>query len=122
VPAIVNMQASLPSRTPTAVQLCNASRFVLPPIKMPDFQIGTLVWCAYADEKWFPGSTLATRAKGFYDISFDTGFTESNVPRLRLEKFTPVREGDRVSGCYQDDLEECYLGTVGRVHPSDDHL
>jgi hypothetical protein len=116
------MQASLPSRTPTAVQFRNTSRFVLPPIKMPDFQIGTLVWYAFADGKLFPVSTLATSANGFYDISFDTGFTESNVPRLRLEKFTPAREGDRVSDCYQDDLEECYLGTVGRVHPSDDHL
>jgi ectoine hydroxylase-related dioxygenase (phytanoyl-CoA dioxygenase family) len=94
-------------------------RFSLPLENKIDFEVGTLAWVGYASQEWYPGSI--TRVHGNvhqFDVAYDDGSVEVGVTRRRLRKFTAVVEGDRVEGCYQPELQECYSGTVGRVHPS----
>lgn len=88
----------------------------------PDIRPGSLVWVFYSsDETWYPGTVLSAD----YDteqfvVSFNDGSLESSVPLHLIQKRPPVVQGDRVVGCYQPLLQDCYPGTILRVMPSGD--
>ena len=83
-----------------------------------DLQVGTLVWVRDDEDEWFPGSITDVRKSGRFRVAFDDGLVNSNLPRRLIRKHYPLTEGDRVVGCFDQDLMDCWDGTVGRISPS----
>lgn len=86
------------------------------------FQAGSLVWTYFENDfiqGWYPATVLAVEPRGKYLVSYDGGADEL-VEKERIHKRLPLLEGDRVMGCSQPGLEECFPGTIRRVMPNQD--
>lgn len=98
-------------------------RFTLHTQSQSDIRAGSLVWVYYLDKQqqklWYPCTIMRMDDDGTAVVSYEDG-TEERVARERIQKRTPVVEGDSIVGCYRPYLQDCYDGTVIRVMPNQD--
>jgi Phytanoyl-CoA dioxygenase (PhyH) len=113
----------------------------MPSAKIPrvpaadDLAVGSLIWFHFdnaeaeeeedAAEYWIPGVVLKVHRRTHqqpprYDITLDDGAYYQQVPWEQLEEYHSVQTGDRVQGCFERGLVDCYPGTVEHVYPGAD--
>ena len=70
------------------------------------------------DGYYYPGAILSVNeAEDKAYVSYFNGDYEE-VKLARVAVRAPVVEGSRVMGCYEPGLDDCFPGTIRRVHPS----
>jgi hypothetical protein len=87
------------------------------------FRVGDTVIAELADTEgylwWNRGHIMALRADEKCILSLENGRRVPNVPLSKVRLWEPIQEGDRVLGCFSDDYEDCFPGTVTRVMPDE---
>lgn len=85
------------------------------------FPVGCTVyvegWGRKAEPGWDRGEVVAISTDGLYTLALESGYKRTKVPRNVIHTYNPTTEGDHIQGCFEDDLEDCYPGTVVFVQP-----
>lgn len=85
------------------------------------FPVGCTVfvegWGRRGDPGWDRGEVIDISSIGHYTLALESGDRRRMVPRKILHKYNPTTEGDRVEGCFEDGMEDCFSGTVTFVQP-----
>jgi hypothetical protein len=72
----------------------------------------------FATKGWDRGHVVRVDDEGgTYSLALESGARRNNVPRNKIYAYNPVTEGDHIEGCFEDDLTDCFPGTVLRVMP-----
>jgi hypothetical protein len=83
-----------------------------------ELQVGSLVWANLGEGGWQPGSVLGfSPAMDWVFFGGDDSEMDGYVSYKDMRKFRPPTEGGRIMGCYEEGLNDCFPGTITRVHP-----
>lgn len=86
------------------------------------FPVGSTVYVdgkgRFATKGWDRGHVMRVDDEGgTYSLALESGARRDNVPRKKIHPYNPVTEGDHIEGCFEEDLKDCWPGTVLRVMP-----
>lgn len=89
----------------------------------PEYPVGAAVLMYYPDDGLYYSGTVAgvfdANGEERYDVAFDDGSFEVDVPPRLLQLRRPITEGLPVEGCFDAPvMTDCYPGTILRVKPS----
>ena len=80
------------------------------------FQEGDRVECFFRDwEQYFPATVSRMNDDLTYDVDYDDGYAEKNLPAKLLKPPKPFKVGDKVDARFRG-WRTFYPGTIAKVH------